>query len=96
MAIDTTVSKRKSEVIVLLIMYFLSQLNINDTAEVNKISADAETKRRMADLGIINGTVVQCILKRKRGGIAAYSIRGSTIALRNEDAEKITVTKPTR
>ena len=77
-------------------MYRLSQLNINDTAEVIQISAGPEITRRMADLGIISGTKLQCVLKRKFGGIAAYSIRGSTVAFRNDDAESITVKKVIR
>ncbi|MBQ8782935.1 MAG: ferrous iron transport protein A [Clostridia bacterium] len=44
---------------------------------------------RLADFGVISGSVIKCVKRNK--GIGAYLIKGCVIALRNEDSEKITV-----
>lgn len=45
----------------------------------------------MLDLGLVNGTNVESLHKSPSGDPVAYYIRGSVIALRNEDAGKIFV-----
>ena len=47
----------------------------------------------MQDIGLIDGTRVECLRKASCGDPVAYLIRGAVIALRNEDAKKIFVTK---
>lgn len=46
---------------------------------------------RLEDLGMIPGTVVQCVHKSPAGSPAAYDIQGAIIALRKCDAAKIWV-----
>ncbi len=69
----------------------LSQLSIGESARVCSISASAGLRRRFRDLGLIDGTKVSCALIG--GGMSAYLIRGALIAIRQEDAEKIEVSK---
>lgn len=54
-------------------------------AHKNAISA------RLHDLGLVPGTVVECIMQSPFGDPTAYLIRGAVIALREEDAELVTV-----
>lgn len=48
-------------------------------------------RRRIFDLGIIPGTEIKALQKSPLGDPGAYFIRGTVIALRNEDARKIIV-----
>jgi len=45
----------------------------------------------MLDLGLVNGTNIEALHKSPSGDPVAYYIRGSVIALRSEDAQKIFV-----
>ena len=48
-------------------------------------------KRRILDLGIIEGTKIKPVLKSPLGDPTAYEVRGSIISLREEDSKKIEV-----
>ena len=43
------------------------------------------------DIGAINGTLVECVLKSPCGDPKAYLIRGAVIAIRDEDAKCISI-----
>lgn len=47
--------------------------------------------RRLLDLGIVKGTTITPVLKSPSGDPTAFLVRGSTIALRKEDAKLIEV-----
>lgn len=49
-------------------------------------------RRRLQDLGIVEGTTIECLQKSPSGDPVAYKIRGTIIALRSEDANKIIIT----
>ncbi|RMH59865.1 MAG: hypothetical protein D6679_00530 [Candidatus Hydrogenedentota bacterium] len=64
--------------------------------ETGEIVATAQSlrgleRRRLMDLGFLPGTKVRAELKAMSGGVTAYRIRGSLIALRPEQAEKLLV-----
>ena len=46
-------------------------------------------KRRLLDLGVIKSTKIKPVFKSISGSPIAYEIRGSVIAIRNEDAKNI-------
>ena len=48
--------------------------------------------RRLLDLGLIQDTSIKAVLKSPFGDPTAYEVRGSTIALRTEDAQSIKCT----
>lgn len=48
-------------------------------------------RQRLQEIGLIPGTLVCCVLQKKRG-IAAYSVRGALIALRFKDSQNILIT----
>ena len=45
--------------------------------------------RRLGDLGFIPGTPVACLYKSPAGDPGAYGIRGTVIALRQDDAARV-------
>ncbi len=67
----------------------LSDLELGQTACVSRICAEGAIKRRLLDIGLINGTSVKCICQSPTGDPKAFLIRGAVIAIRREDAEKI-------
>ena len=48
-------------------------------------------RRRLLDIGLIEGTDVECLQRSPAGDPVAYLIRGAVIALRAEDASQILV-----
>lgn len=71
----------------------LNTLSVGEQAYVNKLGFGSNDRRRMQDIGLIDGTRVECLGKAISGDPAAYLIRGAVIALRSEDAAKIAVSK---
>lgn len=69
----------------------LTDLPIDKTAKVLNLNCSGIVRRRLLDLGIVKGTLVTPILKSPSGDPTAFLIRGSTIAIRKEDAELIDV-----
>ena len=70
---------------------YLSDMNVGDKAIVKKIEASENIKRRLLDIGLINGTQVECVLKSPFNDPMAYLIRGAIIAIRKNDCNKIEV-----
>ncbi len=70
-------------------IFTLDKLTPGNSAHVKNINADGKLKRRLYDLGFINGTLVKALRKSPGGDPHAYFVRGTVIALRQEDAAKI-------
>lgn len=69
----------------------LNMLPIGTTGRVKMLLSDGKTRRRMLDLGLIQGTKVEALRQSPSGGPTAYNIRGAVIALRSDEASKIFV-----
>ena len=69
----------------------LSQISIGSSCRIAEIGLNGLLRRRIQDLGIIPGTTVECLRKSPSGDPTAYVVRGTTIALRQEDANQINV-----
>ena len=69
----------------------LCRLPVGDTATVVQLLSDGTERRRMLDLGLVKGTRIQSLQKSPSGDPIAYLFRGTVIALRTEDAEKIII-----
>ena len=67
----------------------LSALPEGESAYVTDVSAAPAMERRLADLGLVRGTRVTCMLRSPAGDPCAYLIRGALIALRRADADGI-------
>lgn len=72
-------------------LFSLTNLKIGESAKVKKLLADGSLRRRLQDIGIIEGTNVECVMKSPWNDPIAYQIRGAVIAIRNEDSENILV-----
>lgn len=73
----------------------LSQLGVGESCRVVSLDVSGSQRRRMLDLGLVQGTKVVTVQKSPSGDPKAYSIRGAVVALRDEDADKIIIRKIT-
>lgn len=69
----------------------LSDLDVGDIAQVVSILPCSAIRRRLQDIGLVEGTKVQCLHKSPSGDPVAFYIRGAVIALRNEDSANILI-----
>ncbi|MDD2418678.1 MAG: FeoA family protein [Oscillospiraceae bacterium] len=69
----------------------LSELKRGQTAKVKALSVTGSMRRRLQDIGLIEGTRVECLQMSPGGDPIAYLIRGAVIALRSEDSSNIQV-----
>lgn len=69
----------------------LSELTVGSTGQVFQLLTTGLQRRRMLDLGLIPGTVIEVLRKSPLGDPIAYNIRGATIALRTEESIQILV-----
>lgn len=67
----------------------LSVLNPGECGVVCRLSGENGIKRRLQDLGLVEGTKVLCLQRSPLGDPTAFSVRGAVIALREEDASNI-------
>ena len=67
----------------------LDKLNINESGSVAEILSEGAMRRRMIDLGIVEGTRIECIGRSPAGDPSAYLVRGAVIAIRALDASMI-------
>ena len=70
----------------------LDKLPVGQTARVEELRLNGSIRRRMQDIGLIEGTEVECVQKSPAGDPVAYRIRGALIALRAEDSARVLVT----
>lgn len=68
----------------------LFDLNIGQSAIISGNHADGPIRRRLLDLGLTDGAKATCLYAAPSGDPKAYWVRGTVIALRKEDAQKIT------
>lgn len=69
----------------------LNDLKQGQKARVKSLSSTGSIRRRLQDIGLIEGTEVECLQKSPAGDPVAYLIRGAVIALRSEDASNVLV-----
>ena len=69
----------------------LNNTKIGQKSKIAKIINKSPIKRRLLDLGFTSGTEVETVLKNYGGNLIAYMVRGTLIAIRNEDAAGILV-----
>ncbi len=69
----------------------LTHLEEGQFGRVYQILTTGTMRRRLLDLGVIEGTTIECIHKSPWGDPIAFKIRGAIIALRTEDSENILI-----
>lgn len=72
-------------------IFGMNKMKIGERARVTKVCTKGEMRRRFCDLGIIEGTEVECVGKSPSGDPTAFLIRGAVMALRSEDSGGVLV-----
>lgn len=57
--------------------------------KLNHLNVNGNMRRRILDLGIVEGTNIKPVLRSPLGDPTAYEVRGSIIAIRKDDAKLI-------
>jgi len=66
-------------------------MRVGDKGIIKKMEAKENIKRRLLDIGLTEGTNVECVLESPFKNPLAYLIRGAVIAIRKEDCKNIIV-----
>lgn len=74
----------------------LNSIDVGQCVTVTALAPSPSMRRRLQDIGFIEGTPVQCVLKSPSGDPAAYRVGDTVFALRGTDAARIFVTKGVR
>lgn len=69
----------------------LSELPLNKNGRIKEINCEEGIKRRLLDLGLVKGTNIVPVLVSPSKDPRAFLVRGSIIAIREEDAKYINV-----
>lgn len=69
----------------------LSQMKVNESGYITSIDNGSNFGRRFSDMGFIMGQKISCTNIGFFGSPIAYQIRGSKVALRKRDADRIGV-----
>ena len=69
----------------------LDKINLNEDYLIENILLDEHILQRIYDLGLIENTVIKALYKSPFNDPPAYLVRGTVIAIRNDDAKKIFV-----
>ncbi len=69
----------------------LDNLSLNKCSRVAGLLSGGAMRRRMIDLGIVEGTKIECVGRSPSGDPSAYLVRGAVIAIRKRDARDILI-----
>lgn len=69
----------------------LAELKAGQQAVVTELNLFDSMRRRLQDIGLIEGTVVECLGKSPLGDPTAFLIRGAVIALRSDETKRVIV-----
>lgn len=71
----------------------LDQLALGESSTVRRLTTEGSMRRRFLDIGLVEGTEIECIGKSPCGDPRAYRIRGAVIAIRARDCKGIFIQK---
>lgn len=66
-------------------------MGVGERAVVETLRAHGSMRRRLLDIGLVQGTNVECVGRSPLGDPAAYLIRGAVIAIREADCRDVIV-----
>ena len=72
-------------------MYCLNDIALGERARVLSQRTSGGIRRRLLDMGLVEGTEVECVGKSPGGDPKAFLIRGAVIAIRSEDCADILI-----
>ena len=70
---------------------YLNEMKPGETAIILSVEAEGGIRRRLIDLGFIDGTQICCVLTGRHRESSAFLIRNTLIALRREDSVLIRI-----
>lgn len=69
----------------------LDELADGAAARISGVRVSRSIKRRMQDIGFLDGVVIRCLFHSPAGEPAAFMINGAVIALRREEMCRIEI-----
>ena len=69
----------------------INDIEIGGRAAVKGLLAHGTMRRRMLDIGLVNGAEVECVGLSPMGDPRAYLICGAVIAIRRSDGDKVII-----
>lgn len=69
----------------------LADLRPGQKAVIKTLSVSGPVRRRLLDLGLVEGTLTECVGESPLKDPKAYQIRGAVIALRAQDCRNILI-----
>ena len=69
----------------------LCDIKVGETAVVERLNIHGAMRRRLLDIGLCDGTRVQCVGRSPMGDPSAYLIRSAIIAIRACDSKHVIV-----
>ena len=69
----------------------LDELTAGMSARISEMGVGGGIRRRMQDIGFLDGVVIKCLFRGVSGEPAAFLISGAVIALRREEMQKIRI-----
>ena len=73
--------------------YTLNDLPLNTKGKIKYLNCKGNIKRRLLDLGLVKDTFITPVLTSPSKGLRAFYVRGSLLAIRDEDALNIFIYK---
>lgn len=71
----------------------LSELEYGEKGIVKEITTREDMRRRFQDIGIVTGSIIECVGKSPFGDPKAFFIKGAVIAVRSEDSSTVIIEK---
>ncbi len=71
--------------------YSLNDLKPGQSGVVTALLTKGSIRRRLMDMGLVEGTLVECVGVSPWGDPSAYLIRGAVIALRHQDSQTVLI-----
>lgn len=72
-------------------MNSINDMEIGARAAVKGLLAHGTMRRRMLDIGLVDGAEVECVGQSPMGDPRAYLICGAVIAIRRSDGDKVII-----
>ena len=69
----------------------LSELRPGERARVRALALEGPLRRRLRDLGLVEGAELRCLGRSPLGDPSAYVLCGAVLALRRADCSRIEV-----
>lgn len=69
----------------------MRELRPGESGVVQRLLLNGSMRRRLLDLGLVEGTEVECLGRSPGGDPSAYLVRGAVIAIRAEDGRKVLI-----